>query len=65
MCEALRELMKDEMEEELKKAKVEGKAEGIKETLISMVRDGILTVKDAAKRADLSETAFRKLLVSK
>ena len=40
----------------------EGKAEGRWATLVELVHDGILTVKEAAKRAGMSEEAFRKLV---
>ena len=39
----------------------EGKAEGRWTTLVELVHDGLLTVKEAAKRAGMSEEAFRKL----
>ena len=39
----------------------EGKAEGRWATLVELVHDGLLTVKEAAKRAGMSEVAFRKL----
>lgn len=38
----------------------EGEAKGKLDLLKDMVRDGILTIKDAAKRAGLSEELFRK-----
>ena len=31
-------------------------------TLVELVHDGLLTVKEAAKRAGMSEEAFRKLV---
>ena len=40
----------------------EGKAEGRWATLVKLVHDGLLTVKEAAKRAGMSEEAFRKLV---
>ena len=39
----------------------EGKAEGRWATLVELVHDGLLTVKEAAKRAGMTEEAFRKL----
>jgi len=39
----------------------EGKAEGRWGILTELVRDGIITVKEAAKRAGMTEEAFRKL----
>ena len=43
----------------------EGRAEGIIETLISLVKDGILSIKDAAKRAGITETAFEQKMAAK
>ena len=43
----------------------EGRAEGIIETLISLVKDGILSIKDAADHAGISETAFKQKLAAK
>ena len=40
----------------------EGKAEGRWATLVELVHDGLLTVKKAAKRAGMTEEAFRKLV---
>ena len=39
----------------------EGRAEGRWTTLVELVQEGILTLKDAAKRAGMSEDKFRKL----
>jgi hypothetical protein len=38
--------------------KIEGKIEGKLETLFSLAKDGIITIAEAAKRADMSEAAF-------
>jgi hypothetical protein len=38
--------------------KEEGKEEGIFETLFGLVKDGILTVSEAAKRANMTEASF-------
>ena len=43
----------------------EGRTEGIIETLISLVRDGILSIKDAARRAGTTETVFEQMMASK
>ena len=43
------------------KGREEGRAEGRWVTLVELVHDGLLTVKEAAKRAGMSEEAFRKL----
>ena len=44
------------------KGREEGRAEGRWFTLVELVHDGLLTVKEAAKRAGMSEEAFRKLV---
>ena len=68
MCKALENLM----EPEIRKAKAEGIAEGIAEgeakgringiyeTLTGLVKDRIITVSEAARRAGESEQDFRK-----
>ena len=60
-------------EEGIAKGRAEGRAEGLAEgeakgtikgkaeALIELVQDGLLTMKEAAKRAGMSEEAFRKL----
>ena len=40
----------------------EGKEEGVLTTLIGLVRDGILSIKDAALRANMSESAFKDVM---
>ena len=49
--------------EVLDRVEARGREEGIKEgtvnILISLVNDGILSIADAAKRADMSEESFR------
>ena len=50
----------------LDRVEARGREEGIKEgtvnILISLVNDGILSIADAAKRADMSEESFRRYL---
>jgi hypothetical protein len=65
MCEALRELMKDEIAQEVAQGRAQGMAQGMaqerartKELIFGLVRDGLLSVKDAAARLNLSESAF-------
>lgn len=41
--------------------KAEGNAEGRWKVLMELVHDGVITVKEAAKRAGMTEEAFRKL----
>lgn len=42
----------------------DGKREGALKTLISLVQDGLLSVEDAAVRAEISMEEFEKLLAS-
>ena len=51
--------------EQMELFKEDGRREGIIETLISLVKDGILSIKDAAKRAGISETAFEQKMAAK
>jgi predicted transposase YdaD len=44
--------------EERMEGRKEGRKEGTLETLCDLVKDGILTVSEAAKRADMTETIF-------
>ena len=50
--------------EGIAEGKAEGKTEGTIEVLISLVKDGILTVADAAKRANIAPSAFEKAMNS-
>ena len=43
----------------------EGHAEGIIETLVSLVKDGMLSIKDAANHAGITETAFEQKMAAK
>ena len=54
MCQALRELEED--------ARSEGIKEGIINTLVSLVKQGLLQVTDAARQADMSESEFQEKL---
>ncbi|WP_026494431.1 hypothetical protein [Butyrivibrio sp. WCD3002] len=74
MCEALRELMKDEIEKDVKEGIERGLEQGLErgleqgleqgiergrdEVLFSLVHDGLLDVKEAAKRAGKTVKAF-------
>jgi len=40
--------------------RMEGRMEGMLSTLVGLVKDGILTLKDAARRANMSEAEFCK-----
>lgn len=62
MCEALRKLMKNDLEIERAEGKLEGRLEGKLSILYELVKDNILSVKQAAHRANLSEAEFLKRL---
>ena len=51
-----------QMEEGRKKGRKEGRKEGVMETLIPLIKDGVLTLKEAAARFGISEEALRKRL---
>ena len=70
----LYDIFKEDIDQEvLEKSKSkwikEGRREGIKEgvinTLLMLVKDGIISVEDAAKRANLSVSTFQKYLNEK
>ena len=48
MCKAVEEMIKD------------GEARGILKTLMCLVRDGMISIKDAAPRAGMTEEQFRE-----
>lgn len=62
MCKAIEDMMQDSRAEGKAEGLVEGKAEGRTEgillALTGLVRDGILSIKDAALRANMTESAF-------
>ena len=41
------------------KGRAEGRAEGVLKTLVQLVKDGILTLSGAAKRADMTPEDFK------
>lgn len=56
MCEVL-----DKVESRgIERGRAEGRAEGMLEALFSLVRDGVLTVKEAAARAGISPNTFSR-----
>ena len=69
MTDAMKELYDIFKEESKDKWIKEGKREGIKEgvinTLLMLVKDGIISVEDAAKRANLSVSKFQRYLNEK
>lgn len=54
MCQALRELMKEEIAEEVMAAEQGGRIT----TLYGLYRDGDITLQKAAAKAGMSESAF-------
>jgi hypothetical protein len=58
MCEIMEKLATEAMDEGIAKGKTEGIAEGTLKTLFSLVEDGVLTLTDAAKRANMTEVIF-------
>jgi hypothetical protein len=50
MCEIMERIASEERKE--------GREEGMRQTLFGLVKDGILTVSEAAVRADMSEVSF-------
>ena len=56
---------KEGSKEGRREGRKEGRKEGIWETLISLVRDGLLSIKDAAARAGVSETVFEQKMAEK
>ena len=43
----------------------EGRAEGIIDTLVSLVQKGLLSIKDAAAQAGMTETVFQQKMLGK
>ena len=61
MCEVLDRVEARGIEKGIEKGRQEGIKEGTVNVLISLVNDGILSVSDAAKRANMSEESFRDI----
>lgn len=67
MCEALKQIERHAMKKGIKqgerrgerRGEKRGQRQGILMTLFSLVNDGLLQLEEAARRADLSEAAFR------
>ena len=58
MCKAIEDMISDSKAEGKKEGRKEGKKEGALITLAGLVRDGVLSVKDAALRLNMTESAF-------
>ena len=65
MTDAMKELYDIFKEESKDKWMKEGRKEGVINTLLMLVKDGIISVEDAAKRANLSVSTFQKYLNEK
>ena len=59
MCEALRDLMKDEIEKDVNAGIEFGKKEGILSTLYDLIKKGLISIEDAATQAQMSVPAFK------
>ncbi len=64
MREGMREGRKEGMREGRKEGMREGRKEGVLAALASLVKDGLLNIKEAAKRAGMSEKDFRVAMAS-
>ena len=53
------------MEKGIEKGMERGREQGIHFTLIGLVKDGLLSIHEAAKRADMSENDFETLMQTK
>lgn len=62
MKAAMREGMEKGIEEGRARGIEEGRAEGVLSSLVSLVKDGLISVSEAAKRADMSEEGFKRYL---
>ena len=62
MCKAIEDLINDNKAEGRLEGKLEGRNEGIAETLIGLVNDHLLSIRDAAARLNMSEEAFTAML---
>ena len=65
MTDAMKELYDIFKEESKDKWIKEGIKEGVINTLLILVKDGIISVEDAAKRANISVSTFQKYLNEK
>ena len=59
------EIDRDVLEKSKSKCIKEGRKEGVINTLLTLVKDGIISVEDAAKRANISVSMFQKYLNEK
>jgi hypothetical protein len=68
MCEAFQELFKDEIDEKVKAGERRGRREGEQEgriaTLIGLAKDNLITISEAAKRAEMTEALFTEKMTN-
>ena len=62
MCKLVEEYAQKRAKEYGEKQKAEGKAEGVLETLVSLVKEKSLDPVAAARKANMSESEFMKLV---
>lgn len=62
--DAMREGKREGMREGIREGMREGRKEGVLAALASLVKDGLLNIKEAAKRAGMSEKDFRVAMAS-
>lgn len=62
MCEAIVDLFRDEYDKGIEDAKQLGVQQGMLQQLVSLVKDGILTLEMAVQRSGMSEEEFKKAL---
>ncbi len=60
--EKYEEGLEDGLQKGRREGLLEGRREGLLDALVNLVRDGLLSAADAAKRADMSEDAFKNLI---
>ncbi|MCD8021178.1 MAG: hypothetical protein LUF92_16875, partial [Clostridiales bacterium] len=67
MCEVAQELISEGrqqgIQEGIQQGRQQGKRQGKQETLIQLVRDGLISASEAANRLGISESSFNALLV--
>ena len=64
MCKAVEDIIAKGKAEGRVEGKAEGKIEGTIDTLVSLVRDGLLDIEEAAKRAKLNIKEFEDIVNS-
>ena len=60
MCKAIKDLMNDSRAEGIEQGIEKGIEQGALATLISLVKDNLLSIEEAAKRANLTEIKFKE-----